>query len=368
MENSLSRRARIRRAFEGMPSEVPPVTLRMDLWHNHAKCAGSLPEEIRSSSLEQIEDMLRFCRSTRFKANPRIEFPEGWVSEESYGGITTTTYRLPGATLQKVCRLSEEEKRSGMRGQIVRYPVSAECECRALISALENASIASDIDGFDQFDRDAGEAGLPLLILGSCPAHFVMLELMGYENFYYGIADYPDVLDALIETLEQKYRAEIWGPVMVSSAELVMHGNHFSSATTPPPIFRRHFLPYFAEFIAKAHGAGKYVVWHADAEMNSLLHDVMDAGFDGSDCLATEPLVRQTIEGYYAEWQGRIVCWGGIPSVLFNPEYPEDVFIDHLRHLREFTSGKCGFIVAVSDNVMPGGLWERILAVREVFR
>jgi hypothetical protein len=139
----------------------------------------------------------------------------------------------------------------------------------------------------------------------------------------------------------------------------------FTPAT--PPLFRRFFLPYFETFNAYAHAAGRRVLWHADAAMPSLLELVLEAGFDGADCLVTAPLVPTTLEEYHRARQGRIVCWGGLPGTVFNPEFSATRFAAHLRHVRDFTRGKPGVIIGASDNVMPGALWRRILAVRDAF-
>jgi hypothetical protein len=194
-----------------------------------------------------------------------------------------------------------------------------------------------------------------------------MLEWFGYERFYYAMADYPDTLQALVRGLDDLFRRALWDAVLASPAELVLHGNHFADATTPPPLFRRFFLPYFQAFNARAHAAGKRVLWHADAAMGSLLDLVLEAGFDGADCLATAPLVPQTLADYDRAWGGRIVSWGGLPGTIFNPEFPAPRFAEHLRRLAEFSRNRRGFIIGASDNVMPGALWERIVAVSETF-
>jgi hypothetical protein len=195
-----------------------------------------------------------------------------------------------------------------------------------------------------------------------------MLELMGYENFFYALADYPARVRRLITAIDLKFRSQLWPTVMQSGAELVLHGNHFADDTTPPHIFREYFLPYLQEFNTLAHKVGKHVLWHADAGMRSLLQEVVDAGFDGADCLATAPLVKQTMEDCYRAWNGRIVCWGGLPSTVFSPEYPKEAFQDYVRRLHDYVAGKPGFIIGVSDNVMPGVEWERIHTVSTVFR
>lgn len=361
-----TRRERMRAAFAGIAQAVPPVSIRMDLWHRDAVSRGALPDELAGLSEEQIEDRLGFCRSARYRTRPRLVFPAGWVEQADAGGERRTRYRLPGAVLEKVMITTDDQARAGMRGAIVKYPVGNAAECRALLEALEAATVAADFDGFAAFERNVGNAGLPLLILGSCPAHTLMLEWLGYERFFYAMADYPELLAELTGALERLFRRDLWPRALQTGAELILHGNHFADATTPPPLFRQHFLPYFQAFNAAAHAAGKKVLWHADAGMGALLELVLEAGFDGADCLATAPLVPQTLEDYDRAWQGRIVCWGGLPSILFDPDFPESEFHEQLYHLFVFTGGKRGFIIGASDNVMPGALWARIRAVAEM--
>lgn len=348
-------------------TQTPPVSVRLDIWHAHAAGTGALPAEIAGMAVEQVEDYLGFCRSARYRTRLRLEFPLTQTAISTAGDCTVTRWRLPGGTLERVFRHTREEKLAGMSGQIAKYPAESEEDCRVLLDALPEAVIAADFDGFDSFDSSTGDAGLPVLILGPCPLDYVMIELMGYENFFYAMADYPDLLDALIKALESKFRTQIWPRAFASNAELLLHGTHFSDATTPPPIFRKYILPYFSDFNRSAQAVGKRVLWHADAGMGLLLQDVVEAGFDGADCLATSPLVPQTIEDYWNAWGGRIVCWGGMPGTVFQPEFPEAEFRRLLDRLRRFTLNKPGFIIGASDNVMPGALWQRILAVRDAF-
>ncbi|NCO32933.1 MAG: hypothetical protein AUJ92_07765 [Armatimonadetes bacterium CG2_30_59_28] len=343
------------------------MTLRLDLWHNHAQHTGGLPKDIEGLSMEEVEDHLGFCRSARYRAMPKLHWPEGWVEQEQQGNDTVTHYRFPERTLHSVERCFVEQQQAGMRGQMVKYPIASEDECRAFLNALSCADLKAPVDGFAEFDQQTGDAGLPLLILGPGPAHFVMLNLLGYENAYYAMADYPDVLDALITAIEEKFRAQVWDTALQTTAELVLHGVHFSDDATPPPLFRKYFQPYFTDFVQAAHRTGKRVVWHADAAVGSLMGEVLEIGFDGADCLATWPLVQQTLQAYHGAWRGRIVCWGGLPGTVLHPEYPRREFEVYLDGLTDYSRGCASIIIAASDNVMPGGEWERILAVSERF-
>jgi len=361
------RRTRMRNVFEGRIETPVPVSMRLDLWHRKAALDGTLPTPVLGLTVEQVEDLLGFCRSSRYRARVRFRFPEGWENSISAGDTVRVIYSLPAGELVKESAISRDQRDAGMVPLITRYPINSERECEAFTEALAEAEVAHEIGGFADYDRAVGPSGMPMLILGSCPASFAMLALMGYANFFYAMADYPESLERLIAAIGAKFRAQLWPAAMASGAELVLHGNHFSDDTTPPAIFRRFFLPYFRDFNALAHANGKRVVWHADAGMKNLLRDVAEAGFDGADCLATAPLVKQTLEDCYAAWGGRIVCWGGMPGTIFDAAYPAQLFKDYVTQLHKFVSGKPGFIIGASDNVMPGADWERIELVSRTF-
>ncbi len=362
-----TRRQRMQAVFSGATLPVPPVSIRINLWYQDAVSRGTLPKDWSGDTVADIEDRLGFCRSARWRARPRLVFPGNTVKESDQGDQHITRYDFPGAALKKVEQKTVEQARAGMRGTTVRYPVNDKASCSALLKAMENAWLEADLAGLADFDREVGDAGLPLLILGSCPAHALMLDWFGYQNFFYALADYPEILIELIAAFETIYRRDLWEPALRTPAELIMHGNHLADATTPPPLFRRFFLPYFQHFNARVHEAGKKALWHADAQMGTLLELVLEAGFDGADCLATAPLVKQTMADYDQVWQNRIVKWGGLPGTLFNPEIPETEFLKHVEALQSFTRDRSGFIIGASDNVMPGACWKRIKMLSDAF-
>jgi len=59
------------------------VTLRLDLWHNHAQHTGGLPKDIEGLSMEEVEDHLGFCRSARYRAMPKLHWPEDGSSRNN---------------------------------------------------------------------------------------------------------------------------------------------------------------------------------------------------------------------------------------------------------------------------------------------
>jgi len=349
--------------FNGTHTGPAPVSVRLDLWHADVVSRGEndLPQAVRGMCAPEVEDYLGFARAARYRANVRLAFADAEFRVTGDSERQLEEYCLPGGTLVRETRRSADMVRQGLGGHITRYPVQSPADLRVLLDCVGRAKVALELGEYRQFDVATGDAGLPLLVAGPCPAHTIMLRFTGYEQFYYLLADCRSEVEKLCSALDKVFRRDLWPALQTSGAAIILHGAHFSSQMTPPPLFDRFFLPYFTDFNAAMHEARIRVLWHADAEMGDLLQHALDAGFDGADCLASVPLVPQTMEDYFDAWQGRIVCWGGLPSVIFDPTFPVELYQRFVTETVAAAGSRTDCILGASDNVMPGAEWERLL-------
>jgi len=359
----MDRREALLRTLRREPVEETPVSLRLELWYADSAARGALPDEVAGCSCAEIEDHLGWGRTARLRGYATVKLPDAEVATSTEGDVQTKQWRLPGRTLTQHARRTEEMARQGIKEHVVEYPLKEAADYEALTAAFRGAEVRLREDAFRELDAATGDAGLPIAILHSCPAHKVMLEYAGYEQFYLHRADFPEAVDGLIAAIDAAYRERMWPLVAAGPAEVILHGNHFSGAVTPPPVFGRWFAPYFRDFNRLMHESGKMVCFHGDSDMGGLLEDILDCGFDCADCLATAPLVAETLEDYFDAWQGRVVCWGGLPGTIFDPTFPAEGFRRHVDRTLAAARGRGDFILGASDNVMPGAQWERLLYV-----
>ncbi len=355
-----SRRQRMEAVFEGGASELPPVSIRLDLWHKDAVSCGKLPREVAGMSFEQVEDYLGFARAARFRRQPKIVFPDCKIVETRTATEILKEYHFPQRTLINRVGYTAEMERQGLRAHSLEYPLREREDYEAMLAAMKHAHLEFEGGSFAEFDAATGDAGLPMFILGPSAAHSIMISWAGYENFYLHQTDFADLVDELIAELEKLYWRDLYPYAQASGAKLFLHGVHFSSQMTPKPIFRKYFLPYFRKFNARMHEKGRKVLFHADAECFDLRAEVMEAEFDGADCLATTPLVPRSLEEYLEAWRGTIVCWGGLPSTIFDATFPAKDYEQHVLHTVKVMRGRSDCILGASDNVMPGADWERL--------
>lgn len=312
--------------------------------------------------------MLGFPVAARFRNCFQFRFEAAHWTRQEEDGYTTTTCRVSNHTLKSVEQLTPDMAAAGMLPHVIEYLCKTAADYRALITAWESCRVTAREDEFRAFDTRIGEDGLPMLIMNACPAHHVALNYTGYERFYLDQMDEPELLDQLIQTIARIYREQMWPLAAQSSAKLLLHGAHFSAAMTPPPIFEKYFVPYFVDFNAAMQAAGKWVCFHSDAALDILLPRIPEMGFDAADCLAAAPLVKETLADYVEIWGGKVIAWGGLPSVIFPPTFPLQEYKDYVLSALAFASGRNDVILGSGDIVMPGTPWERLVFLSEAAR
>ena len=362
MSNS---RENIINVFEKKSSDKLVASMRLDLWYNHAKNNGTLPSEVKDMSVEEIEMFLGFAQTARFRSFFNVHFLDTSQSETLKGDEIHFNTVLPNHTLTTVSKLTQDMANAGMLSHVVKYPVVTNNDYKALTEAYLSAEIKINESEFRAFDIATGEHGLPMCILGVCPAHLVALNYTGYEQFYFDQIDRPELLNALIDAIDNLFRKNLWPAIMDSNAKLILHGAHFSASMTPKPIFDRYFVPYFSEFNALMHKYGKFVGFHGDANLSGLTPLIPKVGFDYVDCLATKPLVEESLCDYTSVWKGTVICWGGLPSVIFDQSYDESEYEEIVRNVIDFSKGRDDIILGASDNILPGTPWERLTWLAE---
>jgi len=360
----MTHRQRIQRILDGGVPDRTVWAPRLDLWYNAHRAAGTLPESVRNLSLRQTEAFLGMAHSARAGVVHRLVYDGVEEITIQRGPDTIRTFRTPIGETSATYSYSAEAHKLGVRQILTEHYIKTERDYEVMQYVAEHMRFEADYERYLAYDTEVGEDGYPLVVLGPSPVDLMMIIWLGYEKFYLDLADFPQRIENLLAALEAGYR-KLWDVVASSPARYVMHGVHFSGQMTPPPIFKRYFLPYFRAFNERMHRAGIKVAFHADADLTGLLELVAECGFDVADTLATAPLVSLTFDEARRVWKDRVVIWGGVPSTILEESYPRADFCRYIEELHAKTVGRPGFIMAVSDNIMPGASFDRLLWIRD---
>jgi len=357
-------RERFRTVLEGGIPDRVPIVSRLDIWYTACANRGTLPAEAAGLSLDAIERKLGMGRSARFRSF-HTETRDG-VSEEvrQEGERTIRLFRIRGGEIRQVFERRADQIRDGLEGTIVGRFLKTAADYRTMIQVWERTSWRANHEAARRFEDDTGESGFPLLVFTPLPADRIMIEYAGYENFYFHLADFPDLVLELLRVMEARYR-EFWPELARAPMKLILHGAHWSSQMTPRRLFERLTLPYAREFTAAMHHAGKLCALHADADLCGLLDLVLETGMDVAECFACHPLTPLRLEEARERWKGKITIWGGFPSTLLEPLASDSEFQSYLSWFETNIADGRGIIVGVSDNVMPDALWPRLVELAQ---
>ena len=363
----MTNRERLLAILDGRPPDRIPWIPRLLLWYNAHKKAGTLPERYRNMTLREIERDLGLGTPARDGHIYRtelhgVEVRERWLNDMEL----RTEYYTPFGMVSTLFRGSYFLRQQDIQDLQVEFMLKRREDYAVVEYIIEHTEYIPTYDAYLAYEREIGDDGYPIVQIGDCPFHHFLRALCGYNNAYYHLHDYPNEVEHLLALLTQRDRDIVWPLMAASPARLFLHGMHFSSQMTPPPIYRRYIEPYYQELSALMHQRGKHLAMHGDNDTRHILENIARSGYDMVECFATYPMVGTTLAEARAAWGKRIIIWGGVPSTLLEPHYSEDEFEAYMDDLFLTIAPGDAFILGVADNVLPGAKIERVRRITEI--
>ncbi|MBI4537755.1 MAG: hypothetical protein HY712_07335 [candidate division NC10 bacterium] len=362
----MTNRERIMAVMQRTSLDRLPWIARLDLWYHGRMAEGSMPDRFRGKSLPEISRLLRTGNPAR----------GGKVFRVRYEGLEVRTDRRPGAIRECFVTpygeatygriLTGEVSGTTSEGLPLEHPIRKREDYRVWEYVAEHTFYDPCYEDYLAYERQVGEDGYPMVNAGDCPFHHFLLRLCGYDQAYYHMVDYSDEFDRLMTVMTQVEQERLWPVVAASPAKLILHGMHFDSQMTPPHLFRRYITPYYQTFSRLLHREGKCLTWHADDDSKHILGEVKASGFDMAECFCTAPMVEVTLEEARAAWGTDVIVFGGVPSIILEPSFPEPQFEAYMRNLFRVIAPGDAFILGVADNVMPTSLIERVERISDL--
>jgi hypothetical protein len=347
------------------PDRVPWIA-RLDLWYHARLAEGNLPTRFRGMNLVEVGRALRTGNPAR----------DGKIFNVRYEGLEVRQERAPGVARQRFITphgevtfgriLSETVSGTTDQGLPLEHPIHSVENYKVLEYIAEHTYYDPCYNDYLAYEAAVGDEGYPMVSCGDVPFHYFLLHLAGYNQAYFEMVDHAEEFEHLIAVMEQVDRERLWPVVADSPARLILHGVHFDSQMTPPHMFRKYMTPYYKDFSALLHARGKSLVWHADDDSKDILAEVKDAGFDMSECFCTAPMVEVTLEEARAAWKGDVAIFGGVPSIILEPTFPEVEFEEYMRGVFRTIAPGDAFILGVADNVMPTSIIERVERISDL--
>jgi len=360
---ALTQKQRILAAARGEALDKLPFGARIDVWYNYHSAHNTLPARYAGWSQTDIIRDQGAGAQYRFFSVVRDEYKDMEVIEKHNPPYITTEYRTP------LGNLSKKEIFDSSEGPWIRYEMEkifkSEEDYPVVKYVMEHTIPVDNFEAFQEVRDEVGESGMVMTGTGLwSPVQRVMREIMGYELFFYELADHPAKVEELIEATEDLERRRLKIAIGCDLEIFSVCANWSDDIHTP--VFKKYFTPWFQEVCDFLHSHGRLTMAHIDGEMRRLNPLFGDTGIDIGEAVTPAPQTLVTMKEFRQELGDDVTIWGGIPSVLFEPMYSDEDFDAYVKNLFKDMAPGYRFIVGMGDNLPVDGSIDRVRRVVEL--
>lgn len=220
-------------------------------------------------------------------------------------------------------------------------------------------------EGFAEYDRLVGEAGVVAGVGGYSGLGFLMSRYMGVERTVYALADHPAPVEETIE-LVNRVRLEEMAITARSPAPFVLFSDNLSSDIHAPRLFERYMRPFYSAMAEACHAAGKWLSVHLDGRVHGLLAPLRDCGADCAEAVTPRPDGDLPADRIRAEAGPGLILWGGVPASIWQAWTPDEEFVRCVRRWLELRRVSPRLVAAPGDQIVPGTPRRRLEMFREL--
>ena len=372
---TMTHKQRIIAAARKQPVDKLPFGARIDLWYNYHSHNNTLPEKYEGLNIIDIlRDLGAGCEvvlgGQEVSAGTGRRTKTGIMWDEEYSNnvevviqkedpITTTLYKTPKGTVST--KLEYNRTEGYISGYVIEHLFKSAKDYPVIEYLIENESLIPDYEGYSKLAEQMGEDGVIMCGLRCGPMQYIMRDMMGYEAFFYELADNPDKVDHLYEVVKEQWQRQLEISADSPATIVQICGNWSDEIHTP--VFRKYFIPWLNEATNLLHGRGKLAQVHIDGEMKRLIPLALETGIDIGEAWSPAPMTSVTTKELREMWGDRITIWGGLPTVIFEPSFNDDAFEAYVINLFKEIAPGSSFILGMGDNFPIDGNIERVRQV-----
>ena len=382
---------RVKAILQGKKPDCLPFIDRMEIWYKNKCQDGTLPDELKGMSLNEIHREIgigrqKFAAPYAFKLRdveviytfendiiyrefePITEyFPAQWAPERvprDKAGTTIIEYIAPvGKLALKYEVAASMIAMSGVEPYLTEHLIREEADYRTAEYIIEHTEIVPQFNKIQADEEDLGDNGFVVPCLHRIPFQQALLEYLGEIPLFTALYDMPDDLDRLIHLIDQQM-LDILDHLKDLESIYVEFGDNLDGMMTNPRLFEKYSLPYYQKYADRLHGQGKKVGSHTDGNLKPLLGLLAESNLDVCESFSPSPLTECTFEEAWQKWENGPMIWGGIPSPILEERTSDREFVEYLDGLLT-TIGNQAIIIGVGDMVLGNNLIERVRYIAE---
>jgi hypothetical protein len=225
-------------------------------------------------------------------------------------------------------------------GHPLKYPVTSLKEVNIYRQIWESAQFIphDDIQVYDNVNAIIGEDGIVTRFWGPSTIPRLLEYDMGVINFYYQLKDYPQEMEALINTIHER-ELKAFEILAKGPCDVIILCENTSSFYISPEVYRKYNGPHVRDFVDIVHSEGKIAIIHMCGHVKNLLDKIKDTGLDGIHALTPSPTGDTAFELALDVLGEDIIIIGVLDPTIFilNPieQIPyalDELYTSRLRH------------------------------------
>jgi uroporphyrinogen decarboxylase len=191
--------------------------------------------------------------------------------------------------------------------------------------------------------------------------------LMGFEQFGLAVYDNPALVERMFERV-----GTIQCRVLERALEHRCVGAHWhaddvafnTSLMVSPEILRRYAFPWYRRMVDLCHECGALAICHSDGNLDPIVEDLIDIGFDGLNPIQPEAM---DIVGLKKRVQGRLGLLGNIGlGYTLTRGTPQEVEAEVKKRIRDLAPGG-GYCLSSANSIPDYVPLENYLAMRDAW-
>ena len=211
--------------------------------------------------------------------------------------------------------------------------------------------------------KNSYDLGCPTTMMPRVNMQSLIIDLMGTEEAFYALYDYPETVEAYFAALSESHERLI-DQINLSPIPSVNFGDNLHYKVLSPELFQKYVLPEYQKRIERLHKAGKFVDSHWDGDTKLFLPFAKETGLDGIEAITPIPQGDVTIEEIKEGLGDQVFLLDGLPAILFEDSFPLELLEQQTRQLLELFAPK--LILGISDEISSRGNLERVRFVGEL--
>ena len=286
------------------------------------------------------------------------------VTERQCGLKKYTSYETRVGTLTKEYTFSTNANSWFLTG----HPVKEEEDFKVLQYLAEHAVVTEKLREFEEENRQLGENGLhlPLLgIFGKTAFQSMVEQWCGTVDLVYALCDFPEVVEECLNAIWEKDQEAVEISVK-GSAEGFIFWEDSSTTNISPELFDKYTAPEINRWGDVIHSHDKLLVHHACGHLRDLLPRMAKTSIDVIESISPPPTGNIDLPEAITLLPEHIGLIGGIEPTFF-VNCSREALEQRVRDLAAAMQGR-RFVLANSDSCPPEVPYEKFGQVSDLVK